>query len=57
MVITVIATGFGTELNGTAKKPPKSENVEADSSADINSGYGNDDDDLTDILDLFKGRK
>ncbi len=46
MYVTVIATGFGLDKNGMAKKPSYNGGME-----DINSGSG---DDMDDILDLFK---
>jgi len=56
MVVTVIATGFGTDVNGLAKKPVIEEDISSNSD-DSGAGFGNDDDDIVDILDLFKGRK
>ncbi len=54
MIVTVIATGFGLDNNGVAKKPSYSSSVE-----DINSNSGSfgADDDMGDILDLFKSRR
>ncbi|MBR5202319.1 MAG: cell division protein FtsZ [Clostridia bacterium] len=54
MVITVIATGFGLDSNGVSKKPFYNGAME-----DISSNGGNfgADDDMGDILDLFKSRK
>ncbi|MBR5544715.1 MAG: cell division protein FtsZ, partial [Clostridia bacterium] len=52
MIVTVIATGFGLDANGVSKKPHYNGGME-----DISSnGYGADDD-MGDILDLFKSRK
>lgn len=51
IVVTVIATGFGTDINGLANKA----GVGSDDS--LSSGASGDDDDIVDILDLFKGRK
>ncbi len=51
IVVTVIATGFGTDINGLANKAGQG----ADSS--LASSTSGDDDDIVDILDLFKGRK
>lgn len=51
IVVTVIATGFGTDINGLANKAGQG----ADSS--LASSASSDDDDIVDILDLFKGRK
>ncbi len=51
IVVTVIATGFGTDINGLANKAGQG-------SDSIGSGASSsDDDDIVDILDLFKGRK
>jgi cell division protein FtsZ len=52
MIVTVIATGFGLDANGVSKRPHYNGGME-----DISSnGYGADDD-MGDILDLFKSRK
>ena len=53
MIVTVIATGFGLDSNGVAKKPRYNSGVE-----DISSGgnFGADDD-MGDILDLFKSKR
>ena len=51
IVVTVIATGFGTDINGLANK------AGAGSDYSLSSGASGDDDDIVDILDLFKGRK
>lgn len=53
MIVTVIATGFGLDANGVAKKPRYNNGVE-----DISSGgnFGADDD-MGDILDLFKSKR
>ena len=51
IVVTVIATGFGTDINGLANK------AGAGSDDSLSSGASGDDDDIVDILDLFKGRK
>lgn len=53
MVVTVIATGFGIDANGMAKKP----NASFPLSDDISSNSFGADDDMGDILDLFKSRK
>lgn len=55
MVVTVIATGFGTDVNGLAKKPTIE--AEISSTSQEPAAYGSDEDDIVDILDLFKGRK
>ena len=53
MIVTVIATGFGLDANGVAKKPFYNGAME-----DISSNGGNyGADDEMDILDLFKSRK
>lgn len=53
MIVTVIATGFGLDSNGVAKKPFYNGAME-----DISSNGGNyGADDEMDILDLFKSRK
>ena len=54
MIVTVIATGFGIDGNGMAKKPMYNGTMDDISS---NSGFGADDSDMDDILDLFKSRK
>lgn len=54
MYVTVIATGFGLDSNGVAKKPYYNSSLD-----DINSNsgnYGASDEDI-DILDLFKNRR
>lgn len=56
MVVTVIATGFGTDINGLAKKPVIEDEISSHSD-DMEGGFGDDEDDIVDILDLFKGRK
>lgn len=56
MVVTVIATGFGTDANGFAKKPVIEDEISSNSD-ESSVGFGDDDDDIVDILDLFKGRK
>lgn len=53
MIVTVIATGFGLDSNGVAKKPFYNGAMEDISSNGGN--YGAEDD--MDILDLFKNRK
>ncbi|MCR4593718.1 MAG: cell division protein FtsZ [Clostridiales bacterium] len=50
MIVTVIATGFGLDENGMAKKPFYNDSIDISS----NSNFGADDDDMGDILDLFK---
>lgn len=50
IVVTVIATGFGTDINGLANKAGS---VSSDNSG---STASQDDDEIVDILDLFKGR-
>ncbi len=50
MIVTVIATGFGLDSNGMAKKPFYNDSIDISSS----SNFGADDDDMGDILDLFK---
>ena len=54
MFVTVIATGFGLDSNGVAKKPYYNGAMDDVSS---NSGNFGADDDMGDILDLFKSRK
>ena len=51
MIVTVIATGFGLDSNGMARKPHSSFDISS------NSNFGADDDNMDDILDLFKGRR
>lgn len=51
IVVTVIATGFGTDINGLANKAGQG------SDSTVSSSVSGDDDDIVDILDLFKGRK
>ena len=51
MIVTVIATGFGLDSNGMARKPMSSFDISS------NSNFGADDDNMDDILDLFKGRR
>lgn len=53
MYVTVIATGFGLDKNGMAKKPMYNSSMDDISS---NSNFGADED-MGDILDLFKSRK
>ena len=53
MIVTVIATGFGLDKNGMAKKPTYNSSMDDISS---NSNFGADED-MGDILDLFKSRK
>lgn len=55
IVVTVIATGFGTDINGLANKAGT---IASDDLSDSSqTGIASDDDDIVDILDLFKGRK
>ncbi|MGN0538543.1 MAG: cell division protein FtsZ [Candidatus Fimenecus sp.] len=55
MIVTVIATGFGIDGNGMAKRPTYNSSMDDISSS---SNFGADDDDnMDDILDLFKSRK
>lgn len=54
MIVTVIATGFGLDANGVSKKPHYNGAMDDISS---NSGNFGADDDMGDILDLFKSRK
>ncbi len=54
MIVTVIATGFGLDSNGMAKKPTASFLGNDISSS---SNFGAADDGMDDILDLFKPRK
>lgn len=56
MVVTVIATGFGVGADGVAKKPKPSHTFGDDIDISSNSNFGADDD-MGDILDLFKSRK
>lgn len=56
MIVTVIATGFGIDANGVAKKPTASFPLSSDIDISSNSNFGADDD-MGDILDLFKSRK
>lgn len=51
MIVTVIATGFGKNENNVKSTDSR----EASSVSEI--GFGTDDDDLTDIFDMFKSRK
>lgn len=51
VVVTVIATGFGKDGNGMAH-PEEAKEKDSQSS----NAYGTDDDDLTDIFDMFKSR-
>ena len=50
------ATGFGTDINGLAKKPVIEDEISSHSDG-MEGGFGDDEDDIVDILDLFKGRK
>ena len=55
MIVTVIATVFGIDGNGMAKRPTYNSSMDDISSS---SNFGADDDDsMDDILDLFKSRK
>lgn len=54
MVVTVIATGFGLDSNGMAKKPSYNESIDISSNSGSNFGA---DDDMGDILDLFKSKR
>ena len=54
MVVTVIATGFGLDSNGMAKRPSYNESIDISSSSGSNFGA---DDDMDDILDLFKSKR
>jgi cell division protein FtsZ len=54
MIVTVIATGFGLDSNGVAKKPLY--NGAMDDIHSHSDKFGSDDD-MGDILDLFKSRK
>ena len=51
MIVTVIATGFGTDVNGLANKA-----VDTAASSSDSSAYNGDDDDIGSILDLFKNK-
>ncbi|MDR1629573.1 MAG: cell division protein FtsZ [Oscillospiraceae bacterium] len=51
MIVTVIATGFGKNEN-KVKAPVAAKEVSV-----TETGFGTDDDDLTDIFDMFKSRK
>ena len=53
MFVTVIATGFGLDKNGMAKKPAYGSSMDDISS---NSNFGADED-MGDILDLFKSKR
>lgn len=57
MVVTVIATGFGLDANGMAKKPHASFPLNSPMDISSNSNFGADDDNMDDILDLFKPRR
>ena len=57
MVITVIATGFGADGEGLAKKPGADGADLMSSSDTAGDSLGMDDDGINDIIDLFKGRK
>lgn len=54
MIVTVIATGFGLDANGMAKRPSYNESI--DISSNSGSSFGADDD-MGDILDLFKSKR
>lgn len=54
MIVTVIATGFGLDSNGMAKRPSYNESI--DISSNSGSSFGADDD-MGDILDLFKSKR
>ncbi len=54
MIVTVIATGFGLDANGISKRPTYSDPMSDISSS---SNFGAADDDMGDILDLFKSRR
>ncbi|MBR2877360.1 MAG: cell division protein FtsZ [Clostridia bacterium] len=55
LVVTVIATGFGTDINGFPNKAGAG--VVPTSEPESASASSTEDDDIVDILDLFKGRK
>jgi len=57
MVVTVIATGFGTDINGFPNKAGAGLGMGMPSvSAEPETTSSSDDDDIVDILDLFKNR-
>lgn len=58
MIVTVVATGFGDQPNPikAAKKEEKAE-VKAEFREEPVTQYGTNDDDLSDIFDMFKSRR
>jgi cell division protein FtsZ len=57
MVVTVIATGFGTDINGFPNKAGAGLGLGVSTaSAEPETTSSSDDDDIVDILDLFKNR-
>ncbi len=58
LVVTVIATGFGTDSNGFPNKAGATSVMPSTESENISStGYSNDDEDIDSILNLFKNNK
>jgi len=60
MIVTVIATGFGTDINGFPNKAGATSTATATPSTSVESdsvySSSSDDDDIGDILDLFRNR-
>ncbi len=56
LVVTVIATGFGTDVNGFPNKAGAGFGVAPSVEPEQASSSSSDDDDIVDILDLFKNR-
>ena len=60
MIVTVIATGFGTDINGFPNKAGATSTATATPSSSVESdsvySSSSDDDDIGDILDLFRNR-
>ena len=56
LIVTVIATGFGTDVNGFPNKAGAGFGVAPSVEPEQSSSSSSDDDDIVDILDLFKNR-
>jgi cell division protein FtsZ len=60
MIVTVIATGFGTDINGFPNKAGATSTAATTSASSVESdsvySSSSDDDDIGDILDLFRNR-
>ena len=56
LVVTVIATGFGTDINGFPNKAGAGLGISSSTEPESVSSSSTDDDDIVDILDLFKNR-